>query len=57
MHLTMYKRVLFAAVSMSALVAFCGEPAKTVDAWETAVDRSAAERANLAYTSNVVRCE
>ena len=57
MHLTMYKRVLFAAVSMSALVAFCGEPAKTVDAWKTAVDRSAAERANLAYTSNVVRCE
>ena len=57
MHLTMYKRVLFAAVSMSALAAFCGEPAKTVDAWKTAVDRSAAERANLAYTSNVVRCE
>jgi hypothetical protein len=53
----MYNRVLFAAVSMSALVAFCGEPAKTVDAWKTAVDRSAAERANLAYTSNVVRCE
>ncbi len=57
MHLPMYNRVLFAAVSMSALVAFCGEPAKTVDAWKTAVDRSAAERANLAYTSNVVRCE
>ena len=57
MHLTMYKRVLFAAVSMSAFAAFCGEPAKTVDAWKTAVDRSAAERANLAYTSNVVRCE
>ena len=43
MHLPMYNRVLFAAVSMSALA--------------TAVDRSAAERANLAYTSNVVRCE
>ena len=57
MHLPMYNRVLFAAVSMSALAAFCGEPAKTVDAWKTAVDRSAAERANLAYTSNVVRCE
>ena len=57
MHLPMYNRVLFAAVSMSAFAAFCGEPAKAVDAWRTAVDRSAAERANLAYTSNVVRCE
>ena len=57
MHLPMYNRVLFAAVSMSALVAFCGEPAKTVDAWRTAVDKSAVERAYVAYTSNVVRCE
>ena len=45
--------LLFAAVSLSAFAS----PAKTVDAWKTAVDKSAAERAYVAYTSNVVRCE
>ena len=57
MHLLKYNLILFAAVSLSTLSALCGEPAKTVDAWRTAVDKSAAERANHAYTSNVVRCE
>lgn len=49
----MCNSLLFAAVSLLALAS----PAKTVDAWRTAVDKSAAERANIAYTSNVVRCE
>ena len=57
MHSLKYNLILFAAVSLSTLSALCGEPAKTVDAWRTAVDKSAAERANIAYTSNVVRCE
>ena len=52
-----YKLILLAAVSLSALAAFCAEPAKTVDAWRTTVDKSAVERAHVAYTSNVVRCE
>ena len=52
-----YNLILLAAVLLSAFAALCGEPAKTVDAWRTAVDKSAAERANHAYTSNVVRCE
>ena len=45
--------LLFAVVSLSAVAS----PAKTVDAWRTAIDKSAAERAYVAYTSNVVRCE
>ena len=57
MHLLKYNLILFAVVSLSAFAALCGEPAKTVDAWRTAVDKSAAECANHAYTSNVVRCE
>ena len=57
MHSLKYNLILFAAVSLSTLSALCGEPAKTVDAWRTAVDKSAVERANHAYTSNVVRCE
>ena len=44
---------LFAVVSLSAFASH----AKTVDAWRTAVDKSAADRAHVAYTSNVVRCE
>ncbi len=52
-----YNSILFAAVSLSVFTAFCGEPVKTVDAWRTTVDKSAAERAHVAYTSNVVRCE
>ena len=48
-----YNSLLFAAVSFSALAS----PAQTVDAWRTTVDKSAAERAYVAYTSNVVRCE
>ena len=53
----MLAAAIFAAVSLSVFTAFCGEPAKTVDAWRTTVDKSAAERAHVAYTSNVVRCE
>jgi len=53
MHLLKYNLILFAAVSLSAFAS----SAKTVDAWRTTVDKSAVERANLAYTSNVVRCE
>ena len=48
-----YNSILFAVVLLSAFAS----PAKTVDAWRTAVDKSAAERAYVAYTSNVVRCE
>ena len=48
-----YNSLLFAAVSLSAFAS----SAKTVDAWRTAVDKSAAERAYVAYTSNVLRCE
>ena len=57
MHLLKYNLILFAVVSLSTLSVLSGEPAKTVDAWRTAVDKSAAECANHAYTSNVVRCE
>ena len=49
----MYNSLLLAAVSLLAFAS----PAKTVDAWRTTVDKSAAERAHVAYTSNVVRCE
>ena len=52
-----YNSILFAAVSLSVFTAFCDEPVKTVDAWRTTVDKSAAECAHVAYTSNVVRCE
>ena len=45
--------LLFAVVLLSAFAL----PAKTVDAWRTTVDKSAAERAHVAYTSNVVCCE
>ncbi len=45
--------LLFAVVSLSAFAS----PAKTVDAWRTTIDKSAVERAHIAYTSNVVRCE
>ena len=48
-----YSSLLFAAISLSGFAA----PTKTVDAWRTAVDKSAAERAYVAYTSNVVHCE
>ena len=41
----------------SASAAACGNAPGTVDAWRTAVDRSAAEAAVRAYTANVVRCE
>ena len=48
-----YNSLLFAAVSFSAFAS----PAQTVDAWRTTVDKSAVERAYVAYTSNVLRCE
>ena len=48
-----YNLLLFAVVLLSAFAS----PAKTVDAWRTTVDKSAVERAYVAYTSNVVRCE
>lgn len=57
MRLSKYNLVLLAAVSLSAFTAFCGMPAKTVDAWRTAIDKSIAEEATHAYTSGVVRCE
>ena len=53
MCLLRYNLFLLAVVSLSAFAS----PAKTVDAWRTAVDKSAADRAYVAYTSNVVRCE
>lgn len=53
MCLLRYNLFLLAVVS---LLAFASH-AKTVDAWRTAVDKSAADRAHIAYTSNVVRCE
>ena len=53
MRSLMRNSLLFAAVSLSAFAS----SAKTVDAWKTTVDKSAAERAYVAYTSNVVRCE
>ena len=52
-----FRLAILVSVSLSALAAFCVESAKTVDAWRTAVDKSAVERAYVAYTSNVVRCE
>ena len=53
MRSRMYNSILLAAVSLSAFAS----PTKTVDAWRTTVDKSAAERAYVAYTSNVVCCE
>ncbi len=50
-----YQLVLLATVSLSATASRCAEPSP--DAWRTAVDRAAAEEANRAYTSGVVRCE
>ena len=52
-----FRLALLVSVLMSVFTALCAEPAKTVDAWRTTVDKSAAERAHVAYTSNVVRCE
>jgi hypothetical protein len=52
-----FRFAILVSVSLSALAAFCVESAKTVDAWRTAVDKPAADRAHIAYTSNVVRCE
>ena len=46
-----------AVAALSASAAQGADEAKTVDAWRTAVDRSAAEAAVRAHTSNVVRCE
>ena len=57
MCLPRYNSIIFTAVMLLVFTAFCGESVKTVDAWSTTVDKSAVERAYVAYTSNVVRCE